>query len=60
MRQRIASGEWTDRLPGERRLADMLQVGRDTVRLMLSELTAEGLITPAVYEANWHALAIQA
>lgn len=46
MRQRIASGEWTDRLPGERRLADMLQVGRDTVRLMLSELTAEGLITP--------------
>lgn len=44
---RIEAGEWADYLPGERRLADMLQVGRDTVRLTLSELEKEGWLKPA-------------
>ena len=46
MRMRIEAGEWRDFLPGERRLAEVLQVGRDTIRLMLLELEAEGWIEP--------------
>lgn len=45
---RIEAGEWKDHLPGERRLADLLQVGRDTVRLTLAELEHEGWLEPAV------------
>jgi LacI family transcriptional regulator len=48
MRARIAAGEWADHLPGERRLAQLLNVGRDTIRLMLEELTAEGVVEPGV------------
>jgi LacI family transcriptional regulator len=48
MRKRIEAGEWTNHLPGERRLAELLNVGRDTIRLMLEEVTAEGLIAPGV------------
>jgi len=44
MKARIAAGEWAEHLPGERRLAALLNVGRDTIRLTLGELTAEGLI----------------
>lgn len=44
---RIAAGEWQRLLPGERRLADVLQVGRDTVRLALQQLEREGVLAPA-------------
>ena len=47
MRLRIEAGEWTGSLPGERRLAELLQVGRDTVRLTLAELESQGLLEPA-------------
>ncbi|MCH7227699.1 substrate-binding domain-containing protein [Haloferula sp. A504] len=47
MRLRIEAGEWSNFLPGERRLAELLQVGRDTVRLTLAELEHEGLLAPA-------------
>ena len=47
MRARLQQGEWMDFLPGERVLAELLQVGRDTIRLTLAELTTEGWIAPA-------------
>lgn len=47
MRERIAAGEWTGLLPGERRLAETLQVGRDTIRLTLQRLEREGVISAA-------------
>ncbi|MBN8460776.1 MAG: substrate-binding domain-containing protein [Verrucomicrobia bacterium] len=46
MKARIAAGEWSEYLPGERRLAQILNVGRDTIRLTLSELAAGGVILP--------------
>jgi len=47
MRMRITSGEWRQALPGERRLADTLQVGRDTIRLAVQQLEREGVLAPA-------------
>lgn len=47
IRLRIGAGEWSGMLPGERRLAEVLQVGRDTVRATLAELEAEGWLEPA-------------
>jgi len=47
MQLRIEAGEWVEYLPGERRLADMLHVGRDTVRLTLAELEHDGWLEPA-------------
>lgn len=47
MKLRISSGEWGHLLPGERRMAEMLQVGRDTVRLSLAQLEREGVLEPA-------------
>lgn len=47
MQVRIESGEWPEALPGERRLAEMLQVGRDTIRLALQQLEREGVLAPA-------------
>lgn len=44
---RIASGEWQELLPGERRLAGILQVGRDTIRLALQQLERDGVLAPA-------------
>lgn len=44
---RIAAGEWGHLLPGERRLASLLKVGRDTVRLALQQLEREGVLAPA-------------
>lgn len=44
MELRIASGEWDQVLPGERRLAEMLQVGRDTIRLTLKHLEQDGVL----------------
>jgi len=47
MKSRIAQGDWSGDLPGERRIADTLQVGRDTVRLALQQLEKEGVISSA-------------
>lgn len=47
MRYRIESGEWRDHLPGERRLAETLQVGRDTIRLAIQQLEREQVLSPA-------------
>lgn len=44
LRARIEAGEWVHTLPGERRLAEILNVGRDTIRLTLAELAAQGVI----------------
>ncbi len=44
MKARIAAGDWGNALPGERRLAALLNVGRDTIRLALAELAAQGVI----------------
>lgn len=41
MRLRIAAGEWNQLLPGERRLAGTLHVGRDTIRLAVLQLERE-------------------
>lgn len=46
LRLRIEAGEWIDCLPGERRLAEILQVGRDTVRLTLAEMEQQGWLEP--------------
>ncbi|WP_265594842.1 substrate-binding domain-containing protein [Haloferula sp. BvORR071] len=47
MKLRLEAGEWGARLPGERRLAEILQVGRDTIRLALQQLEREGVLEPA-------------
>ena len=47
--QRIRQGEWPLALPGERRLAEILQVGRDTLRRSLTELTLQGLLEPCAH-----------
>ncbi len=44
---RIRRREWDGDLPGERRLAELLQVGRDTIRAALVELEHQGLLEPA-------------
>lgn len=46
IREQIASGELPagGRLPSERTLATDLSVGRTTIRLVLTKLSAEGLI----------------
>jgi len=47
MELRIASGEWISLLPGERRLAEILKVGRDTIRQTLEQLEEKGILAPA-------------
>ncbi len=47
MRARLRAGEWTEFLPGERELAKRLQIGRDTVRLVLASLEKSGHLLPA-------------
>ena len=44
IRLRIVEGEWQGVLPGERALAQMLEVGRDTVRLALQLLEREQVL----------------
>jgi DNA-binding LacI/PurR family transcriptional regulator len=47
LRLRLARGEWSSGLPGERTLAQLLEVGRDTVRLALQRLEYEKVVGPA-------------
>ncbi|BDS08572.1 hypothetical protein NT6N_36120 [Oceaniferula spumae] len=44
--QMIDDGELDGQLPGERTLANKLQIGRDTLRLALDILEAQGAISP--------------
>ena len=44
MRRRIAAGEWTGRLPGEKTLAQEYGVALGTIRKEMAQLRAEGLI----------------
>lgn len=46
IRVRLAIGEWSGGLPGERPLAQILEVGRDTVRLALRRLEYEKVLSP--------------
>jgi LacI family transcriptional regulator len=47
IRLRITQGNWQDALPGERSLAELLGVGRDTVRLALQLLERDKVISPS-------------
>lgn len=47
IRLRLGEGEWSGGLPGERTLAQILEVGRDTVRLALQRLEYERVLSPA-------------
>lgn len=44
LRNAIAEGAWTDYLPSERRLCEMLKVSRPTIRTALSLIAKDGLI----------------
>ncbi len=44
LREGVDRGDWQDWLPGERRLSDELQVGRNTVRAALQRLAREGCV----------------
>lgn len=44
LRDVILRGDFGDRLPGERPLAEMLKVSRTSLRMALDRLTAEGVI----------------
>src|SRR5687768_7695710 len=44
LRKAIADGTWTSFVPSERRLCEMLQVSRPTIRSALHRLAEEGLI----------------
>lgn len=47
IRLRLEAGEWSGGLPGERTLAQALEVGRDTVRLALKRLEHDRVLGPA-------------
>ena len=47
LRQAILSGKWQGRLPGERKLCQQMQIGRDTLRLAIKQLKRERLIGPS-------------
>lgn len=47
IRLRLEAGEWSGGLPGERILAQKLDVGRDTVRLALQQLEQAQVVGPA-------------
>lgn len=44
LREELNSGIWENKLPGERRLADRLNVSRKTIRRALAMLRADGII----------------
>lgn len=45
LRECLRQGTWPHHLPGELKLAQQLQVGRNTIRAALAQLESEGLIT---------------
>lgn len=47
IRLRLDGGEWSKGFPGERTLAEKLDVGRDTIRLALDRLEQERVLSPA-------------
>lgn len=47
IRLRLEAGEWGGGLPGERTLAQSLEVGRDTVRLALQRLEHDNVLSAA-------------
>jgi LacI family transcriptional regulator len=47
IRLRLEAGEWHGGLPGERALAQFLEVGRDTVRLALQRLEHDKVLSPS-------------
>lgn len=47
LREAIASGRWSDELPGERRLCEEWHISRPTLRAALTQLETEGLVTIA-------------
>jgi len=60
LRLRLRSGEWSGYLPGERRLAELLQVGRDTIRIAIQQLEREGLISAAEAGSRRRVLDVEA
>ncbi len=46
LRDALCSGEWGRFMPGERKLCEQMQIGRDTLRLALKQLEREGLLAP--------------
>src|ERR1035438_425663 len=44
IRRAIGRGAWTDHLPSERRLCEMCQVSRPTIRMALHTLAEDGVI----------------
>lgn len=58
LRQRMESGDLPPggKLPSERTLANEFQVGRTTVRLVLTRLTAEGLVCAEYVQKFWAVL----
>src|SRR5277367_6702292 len=48
IRQAVASGELTGKLPGERELARRFQVNAKTLSKALTDLAAEGLLTRSI------------
>lgn len=57
IRQRVTDGTWTDQLPGERKLCDLLQVSRPTLRRALKILQQEGLFL--VSQGKHRAISLQ-
>ncbi|MDG2122143.1 MAG: GntR family transcriptional regulator, partial [Verrucomicrobiales bacterium] len=45
LREAIAVGRWSGLLPGERKLCQQMQVGRDTLRAAVLQLEREGLVS---------------
>ncbi|MBR9761941.1 GntR family transcriptional regulator, partial [bacterium] len=54
----IAKGDIRERLPGERTLANQLQIGRDTLRAALEILEADKAISPREHGKRRQILAI--
>ncbi len=52
LRDGIGRGEWRQWLPGERRLGEELQVGRNTLRAALRQLAEDGLVEIVAGQGN--------
>lgn len=53
LQKAIASGEWTDYLPGERRLCEMLQVSRSTLHATMLLLKRQGVVETSHGKQTW-------